>query len=265
MVRLQLPVPSGFTCTIDSCQEYYQFKEHTNGENTLPHHFLQELKSAVQDLEHSTGRCFGVSTSEDLKKAKASTTADFPLLLSVRGSVAHSMPVTMDTVLNLGVNDRAIAQIISATKNPSFAFDIHRRFLQMFGTIVLGLDKSVFESMESEFRTRRGILKNSELSPADLQEIIASFKSVVVVPDDPWDQLTMTVIALFESWYSPRAVNYGDIHNIPDNVGTGIIVQSMVYGNMNARSGSGICFTRNPSTGEKVFLGEYLMNSEGRL
>lgn len=169
----------------------------------------------------------------------------------------------MDTVLNLGMNDNVAQQLAAVTNNARFALDTYRRFLQMYGSVVEGVDKDKYEEILLDARGRAGVDYDNQLTASDWQQVIVDFKKLCTPPEDPWAQLRDAMEAVFNSWFSQRAVSYREIHNIPSHYGTAITIQSMVYGNMNDRSGSGVAFTRNPSTGENVFFGEYLANAEG--
>jgi pyruvate, orthophosphate dikinase len=247
MVRLGLPVPPGFVVSTPSCMEYIEHE-------TLGGDLTMEIRKAVEAVERETGRnFFSVSTPGPV----------FPLLLSARSGAPVSMPGMMSTVLNIGLNDQRTEQLAHVTNNRRFALDCYRRFLQMFGNVVLGIDSEKYEDIISEVKKQQGAEFDHQLVVQDLEEIVRRFKAVVMVPDDPWIQLEMAVEAVFRSWNAPRAKKYRDIHNINDEVGTAVSVQAMVYGNVNTRSGSGVVFTRNPSTGNKEIYGEYLWLAEG--
>jgi hypothetical protein len=170
----------------------------------------------------------------------------------------------MQTVLNVGINDQIVENMAHISLNPRWAYDTYRRFLQMFGNVVLNLDEMPYEEILSVARSKRNVPHDSLLEEEDLKEVVKQFKLLTNVPDDPWVQLDMAIQAVFRSWNSPRAVKYRDINNISADYGTAVVVQSMVYGNLNAQSGSGVAFTRNPTTGAKELYGEYLPNSEVR-
>lgn len=265
MVHLKLPVPVGFVITTETCLEYFahlQTLEATmNPDAIFPQYFKEEYTHAVQMLERKAGRHFG---GEATKAKPPVASKEFPLLLSVRSGAAVSMPGMMDTILNLGMNDEVAAQIARATENPRFALDTYRRFLQMYGCVVLGIKPSCYEEVLATTRQDAKVVTDAEFTEIHLQHIVDEFKKLAVVPTDPWEQLREAIMAVFNSWFTPRAVAYRDIHGISSTLGTAVIIQSMVYGNMNFRSGSGVAFTRNPSTGEKVFFGEYLPNAEGK-
>lgn len=216
--------------------------------------FYSELRNAVTELEKQTGRNFS---------ANVDTSTTFPLLLSARSGAPVSMPGMMSTVLNIGLNDVKVEQLATVSKNRRFAFDCYRRFLQMFGEVVLGIDKGTYENIVKEVKERSGIVNDAMLRELDLHELCDRFKQLVTIPDDPWIQLQMAIEAVFKSWNTPRARKYRDINNISDDYGTAVIVQSMVFGNMNSNSGTGVVFTRNPATGAKEIYGEYLWLAEG--
>lgn len=247
MVRLGLPVPPGLIVSTQSCNDYLR-------KGSLETELYMELRSGVKDLERQMGRNYD---------ANVDTVSAYPLLLSVRSGAPVSMPGMMATVLNVGMNDAKMEQLAAASNNRRFALDCYRRFLQMFGDVVLGMDKDVYENIIKEVKDKKGIDNDALLRTDDLQSIVSQFKSLVTIPDDPWIQLEMAIEAIFKSWNSPRARKYRDIHNINDDMGTAVVLQSMVYGNMNSISGSGVVFTRNPSTGDKEMYGEYLWLAEG--
>mmetsp|Transcript_34420 Transcript_34420/g.75871 ORF Transcript_34420/g.75871 Transcript_34420/m.75871 type:complete len:190 (-) Transcript_34420:355-924(-) len=172
------------------------------------------------------------------------------------------MPGMMQTVLNLGINDEIVEALALLSSNPHWAYDCYRRFLQMYGTVILGADSARYDAVLKEARTARGVAKDTQLTVADLVEVVTKFKTFAEVPQDPWEQLLKTVESCFSSWLNPAAVKYRDIHCIQEELGTAVVVQSMVYGNWNARSGTGVMSTRNPQTGAKEMYGEFLQNAE---
>jgi len=249
MTNLGLPVPPGFTITTEACREY-------NARNReFPPGLEQQVQEALQTLEKKTGKVFG-----DKKN---------PLLVSVRSGAAISMPGMMDTVLNLGLNDETVEALAAATGDRRFALDCYRRFIQMFSDIVLGIENSRFEEILERYKKQKGIQYDYQLDVETLQKIIDDYKKVVKevtgedFPQDPKVQLNRAIRAVFDSWNNPRAVVYRKAHQIPDDLGTAVNVQMMVFGNMGEDSGTGVAFTRNPATGEKVLYGEYLMNAQG--
>lgn len=255
MVNLGIPVPAGFTISTDVCTHYYD-----NDEN-YPAGLKEEVLEALRKVEAEMGATFG--------------DADNPLLLSVRSGARVSMPGMMDTVLNLGLNDTTVQGIIAKTDNPRFAYDSYRRFVAMYGDVVLGVaaathdDIDPFEEILEEKKKAHGVTNDTDLSADDLKEIVGEFKAVIKerlgvdFPEDPMDQLWGAVGAVFSSWHNDRAIVYRQINNIPSEWGTAVNVQSMVYGNMGENSGTGVAFTRDPATGEKVLYGEYLINAQG--
>jgi pyruvate,orthophosphate dikinase len=276
MSRMNLPIPPGFIITTEACNNYLNEKKiqnetkkeeineelkTTEGDSHISNEFPQSLMNEYQHnihlLENETNRTFGLD-----QETLSSNTA-MPLLISVRSGSAVSMPGMMDTILNLGINDSIVVEVIKITKNTRFAYDLQRRFLQMYGNVVLNVDKAVYENILKKYKDKKSITSDYDLKVDDLKEIIKEFKGVIAVPDDPWEQLHMAIEGIFKSWNTKRAVAYRNIHHISHDLGTAVTVQSMVYGNMNHNSGSGVCFTRNPTNGENNSYGEYLPMSEG--
>ncbi|MDX9857159.1 MAG: pyruvate, phosphate dikinase [candidate division Zixibacteria bacterium] len=249
MVNAGVPVPPGFTITTEVCTAYYE-----NGME-VPKKIDAELESMMAKIEKETGAKFG--------------DANNPLLVSVRSGAKFSMPGMMDTVLNLGLNEQTVEGLAKKTGNARFALDNYRRFIQMFGNVVLGIDKDQFEEVISKLKKDRRIKQDSSLQEGDLREIIKKFKGIVkrksgeAFPDDPYVQLRMSRDAVFRSWNNPRAITYRRLNDIPADLGTAVNIQAMVFGNMGTTSGTGVGFTRNPSTGDKEFYGEYLTNAQG--
>lgn len=249
MTRLGLPIPQGFTVTTEACTKYY-----ADGEK-IAKSIVNEILSSVKKLEKITGKKFG-----DPKK---------PLLVSVRSGARVSMPGMMDTILNLGLNDEIVEGLAKTTKNPRFANDSYRRFIQMYSDVVMGLEKSKFEIIIDKMKEKKNIKLDTEFSADDLKEMVVEFKKFYKkelgkeFPTDPMDQLFGAIGAVFRSWENPRANYYRKMNNIPSSWGTAVNVQSMVYGNMGDTSGTGVAFTRNPATGEKKIFGEFLMNAQG--
>lgn len=254
MDRMKLPVPPGFIITTESCLEYL-YGEPGLEKDGLSSHLIEQYMQGVQTLEKQTGKFF--STAND------DTSSDLPLLLSVRSGSAVSMPGMMDTVLNLGINKQRVERMATVTKNSRWAWDTYRRFIQMFGNVVLGVDKDRYETVLRDVRSKAHVEYDSALSTSELQTVVRRFLEIAPVPEDPWQQLLMAIRAVFQSWNNPRAIKYRDIHGLAQNLGTGVTIQTMVYGNVNTKSGSGVGFTRNPATGESEFYGEYLVNAEG--
>ncbi|SFS81871.1 pyruvate, phosphate dikinase [Marininema halotolerans] len=249
MTRAGLPVPSGFTITTAACLSYYQENR------TLTEQQKQEIATALTRLEQQAGKKLG-----DAKD---------PLLVSVRSGAVVSMPGMMDTVLNLGLNDETVEGLASLTNNPRFALDCYRRFIQMFSDVVMGIPHYRFERVIEARKVERGIASDTELTAEDWREVIQQFKAIVKeesredFPQQPEEQLHRAIIAVFDSWNNQRARIYRKIHKISDDLGTAVNVQMMVFGNMGEDSGTGVAFTRNPSTGENQLYGEYLINAQG--
>ncbi len=249
MTNIGLPVPPGITVTTEACNDYY-----AQGRN-MPEGLEAEIKEKMTLLEAKIGKKFGDDTN--------------PLLLSIRSGAKFSMPGMMDTILNLGLNDRTCAAMIKATNNERFVLDCYRRFIQMFSGVVLGLEHHKFESVLEAQKEKRGVHFDTELDASDLREVVAAYKKVVQretgndFPEDPMEQLLLAVQAVFGSWNNQRAIVYRRLNQIPDDLGTAVNIQSMVFGNMGEDCGTGVAFTRNPSTGEKALYGEYLINAQG--
>ena len=249
MSAIGLPVPPGFTVTTEACRFYSEYS------HAWPQGLDSEVASGIEHLEGALGRKF-----DDARK---------PLLVSVRSGAAQSMPGMMDTVLNLGMNDEVVEGIAAETGNVRFAYDAYRRFIDMFGNVVMGVDHDHFEHALDSMKQRKGVADDVDLSADDLKELVGEFKEIFKshagesFPDDPREQLKHAINAVFESWDSARAKKYRQINRITGLVGTAVNVQAMVYGNMGDTSGTGVCFTRNPSTGERELYGEYLVNSQG--
>jgi pyruvate,orthophosphate dikinase len=249
MTRLGVPVPAGFTISTEACVHYTSHKkQHPSG-------MWKQVEENLKKTEKAMGAQFGDPAN--------------PLLVSVRSGARVSMPGMMDTVLNLGLNDRTLQGLIVRSKNERFAYDSYRRFIQMFGDVVLGIEKQAFERLLEAQKHAKRVKLDTELTAADLKELVTLFKRVVRdktgkdFPQDPKEQLRLSINAVFESWDNPRAITYRRLHNIPGNWGTGVNVQTMVFGNLGDNSGTGVAFTRDPGTGERRFFGEYLMNAQG--
>ena len=250
MTNLGLPIPQGFTITTEACTSYYE-----NGKK-ISKEIEDEILSNLKDLEELQGKKFGDNSD--------------PLLVSVRSGARASMPGMMDTILNLGLNDIAVEGFAKKTNNPRFAYDSYRRFIQMYSDVVMEVPKSYFEKIIDELKESRGIKYDTELTVDDLKELVKRFKEVYKTsmngeefPQDPIEQLMGAVKAVFRSWDNPRAIVYRRMNDIPGDWGTAVNVQSMVFGNKGETSGTGVAFTRNPSTGEKGIYGEYLINAQG--
>jgi pyruvate,orthophosphate dikinase len=250
MTNAGVPVPPGFTITTEVCNLFYEIG------NRVPDGLDAEMRDYMKMMEDAvSGFKFG--------------DADRPLLVSVRSGSKFSMPGMMDTVLNLGLNDTTIRGLIRMSGNERFAWDAYRRFIQMFGNVVMGIEKDVFEHLIHEAKKKRKVSLDIDLTPEDLKGLVNKFKSKVKqvmkrdFPQDPWEQLLMARDAVFGSWNNPRAITYRRLNDIPGTLGTAVNVQAMVFGNMGDTSATGVGFTRNPSTGEKEFYGEYLTNAQG--
>ncbi|MFA4965708.1 MAG: pyruvate, phosphate dikinase [Thermoleophilia bacterium] len=254
MTRIGLPVPPGFTITTEVCNHY-------SAGGGYPEGVEGQVEEALAALEADTGKAFG--------------DAGDPLLISVRSGARASMPGMMDTILNLGLNDSTVEGVIAATANPRFAYDCYRRFVSMYGDVVLGCkpehedERDPFEELLEAAKEAKGVQFDTELDAADLKALVASFKAAVKertgsdFPDDPRQQLWGAISAVFGSWGNDRAVAYRRLYGIPDSWGTAVNVQTMVYGNTGDESGTGVAFTRDPATGEDVFYGEFLVNAQG--
>ncbi|MBN2899025.1 MAG: pyruvate, phosphate dikinase [Clostridia bacterium] len=249
MKKIGLPVPDGFTITTEACTAYY-----TN-DKALGAELEAEVFEHINQLEKVMNKTFG--STED------------PLLVSVRSGAAISMPGMMDTVLNLGLNDDAVIGLAKLTENERFAYDCYRRFIQMFSDVVLEIQKFHFDRALDALKTKQGVEKDVDLTAESLKALVETYKEIVLkqtkqpFPQDPKEQLLMAIEAVFRSWNNNRAIVYRNLNNIPHNIGTAVNVQSMVFGNMGDTSGTGVAFTRNPSTGENAVFGEFLMNAQG--
>ena len=249
MCGLGLPVPPGFTLTTEVCRHY------TDKGGDYPKSLVGEVESAIKALESETKLSFG-----DASK---------PLLLSVRSGARASMPGMMDTVLNLGLNDEVVEGLAKSSGDSRFAWDSYRRFIQMYSDVVLGVDHGLFEDALEDRKVALGVENDTELSGDDLKSLTAEFKDIVktesgeAFPTDPREQLWGAIGAVFASWMNPRAVTYRKLHEISADLGTAVNIQSMVFGNMGEDCGTGVAFTRNPSTGENAFYGEFLLNAQG--
>ncbi len=249
MTRIGLPVPPGFTITTEACSHFYKNNQ------TWPEGLEEEVKKSLKALEEKTGKKFG--------------DPDNPLLVSVRSGAPASMPGMMDTILNLGLNDKVVEGLARLTSNERFAYDCYRRFIQMFGNVVMGVDHSKFEAILDEVKEEVGAKQDTDLDAQALKKVVEKYKKLYRestgedFPQDPWEQLRRAINAVFLSWNNKRAITYRKIHNIPEDWGTAVNVQMMVFGNMGFDSGTGVGFTRNPSTGEKEYYGEYLLNAQG--
>ena len=249
MTKLGLPVPQGFTITTEACTQYYQDGRSINEE------IQDQIMEYMGKLEDISGKRFGDKNN--------------PLLVSVRSGARASMPGMMDTILNLGLNDVVVEAFAKKTKNPRFAWDSYRRFIQMYSDVVMEVGKKYFEELIDEMKKERGVTLDTELTANDLKKLAEQFKAEYKnkigedFPQDPREQLMGAVRAVFRSWDNPRAIYYRRMNDIPSSWGTAVNVQMMVFGNTGDTSGTGVAFTRNPATGEKKLFGEFLMNAQG--
>ncbi len=249
MTRAGLPVPPGFTITTEACNDYF-----ANGER-LPDGLWDDVQDAMREVERETGKRFGGR--------------DNPLLVSVRSGSKFSMPGMMDTVLNLGLNEETLPGLIALTQNERFGWDAYRRFIQMFGRIVMDVDGRRFDEALDAAKERHGAKADTDLDAAALRELVGAYKAIVreatgrEFPTDPDEQLDLAIKAVFGSWFGKRAVDYRNYNRIAHDLGTAVNVVTMVFGNMGNDSGTGVAFTRDPNTGEKVLYGEYLTNAQG--
>ncbi|HOQ50908.1 MAG TPA: pyruvate, phosphate dikinase, partial [Candidatus Atribacteria bacterium] len=249
MTRIGLPVPPGFTITTEACTHYYKNNQ------TWPEGLAEEVEENLKRLEEETGKKFGDPQN--------------PLLVSVRSGAPASMPGMMDTILNLGLNDQVVEGLAQLTGDRRFAYDCYRRFIQMFGGVVMGIGHDEFEAILSEVKREAGVKLDADLDANALIKVVERYKELYKkatgedFPQDPKEQLYRAVNAVFESWNNKRAITYRRLHNIPEDWGTAVNIQVMVFGNMGFDSGTGVGFTRNPSTGEKEYYGEYLLNAQG--
>lgn len=249
MTNIGLPVPQGLTITTEACNKYF-----ADG-NKLSEEVLEQVWEKFAIVEEQIGKKFGDPTN--------------PLMVSVRSGAAISMPGMMDTILNLGMNDVTVQAVARLTNNPRFAYDCYRRFIQMFSDVVMEIEHYKFDNILEKYKEKEGVKHDHQVSPEALKAVIEDYKKLVKrekgidFPQEPKDQLLMAIEAVFRSWGNPRAIVYRQLNKIPDDLGTAVNVQSMVYGNMGDTSGTGVAFTRNPSTGEKKLYGEYLINAQG--
>ncbi|BDB02791.1 pyruvate, phosphate dikinase [Clostridium botulinum] len=249
MTNLGIPVPTGFTVTTEACIKYYK-----DGKK-LADEVVQQITDAMKEVEKETNKKFGSEEN--------------PLLVSVRSGARVSMPGMMDTILNLGLNDKTVESLSKLTNNERFAYDSYRRFIQMFSDVVMGIDKRDFEDVLDQMKEEKGVDYDTDLTSEDLKKIVVKFKEIYKkemredFPQEPKEQLLAAVTAVFGSWDNPRAIVYRRLNDIPGDWGTAVNVQSMVFGNMGETSGTGVAFTRNPATGENEIFGEYLINAQG--
>jgi len=249
MTNIGVPVPPGFTISTDVCKMYY------DNNRKYPKELYSDVATNLAKLERAFGKKLGDEND--------------PLLVSVRSGAASSMPGMMDTILNLGLNDKSVLGLAKKTNNPRFAWDAYRRFIQMFGDVAMGVPHEEFEKILSEAKARAGKKLDNELDTSELREIVAKYKALyqkttgTEFPQDPEKQMWHAINAVFGSWMNARAIKYRELNNIKGLKGTAVTVMAMVFGNMGSDSGTGVCFSRSPSTGENKFFGEYLINAQG--
>ncbi|OUO94698.1 pyruvate, phosphate dikinase [Cloacibacillus sp. An23] len=247
MWKIGLPVPPGFIITTEACHQYWKENDFISG-------IWSDVEAAVGRVEKLTGKNFGSSEN--------------PLLVSVRSGAPVSMPGMMDTILNLGLNDDTVTALAKSSGNERFAYDSYRRFIQMFSDVVLGVDLDKFEKRLEQAREAAGVKEDYKIPAEELKKLVEDYKKIVeeaghTFPTDPWTQLRLAIDAVFRSWNTPRAITYRKINNIPEDYGTAVNVVTMVFGNLGDDCGTGVCFTRSPSTGENKLFGEYLINAQG--
>ena len=250
MSKMGIPVPPGFTITTEVCNYFSENKE-------LPKNLNHEIKESVNKLENVSGKSFG--------------SQGMPLLLSVRSGGRVSMPGMMDSILNIGLNDNNVSQLAETFNDERFALDSYRRLIQMYSNVVLGVEHDRFEAVLANKKRLDNVASDADFNVEQLKWIINAYKNTVdrftnaEFPQDPYEQLMGSIEAVFNSWQNKRATTYRKINNIPDEWGTGATIQTMVFGNLNDKSGTGVAFTRNPSSGLKELYGEYLINAQGEL
>ncbi|MCB6983144.1 pyruvate, phosphate dikinase [Peptostreptococcus anaerobius] len=249
MTNIGLPVPQGFTITTEACNDYYE------NDLKIRQEVIDQVEDKLAQLEREQGKKLGSDNN--------------PLLVSVRSGAVFSMPGMMDTILNLGLNDTSVKGLIDSTKNERFSYDSYRRFIQMFSDVAMEVPKYKFENVLDKMKEAKGYSSDLDLTTDDLKVIVEEFKKIYKdeigedFPQDPKKQLMLAIEAVFRSWNNPRAIVYRKLNDIPGNLGTAVNIQSMVFGNMGMSSGTGVAFTRNPSTGENRLFGEYLINAQG--
>ncbi len=249
MTRIGMPVPPGFTISTETCDAFYK------AGSVWPEGLETQVRENIASLEKELGKKFGDPEN--------------PLLVSVRSGAAVSMPGMMDTVLNLGINETTLKAVAERSGNERFAWDSYRRFMQMFGDVVMNIPHHDFEHALQKVKDEKGVKLDTQLDLGDLKELVDIYKGIYRdaigkdFPTDPWEQLKHSINAVFSSWNNPRAIRYRELNEIRGLIGTAVNVQAMVFGNMGEESGTGVCFTRDPATGENVFYGEYLMNAQG--
>ncbi|MCD6293032.1 MAG: pyruvate, phosphate dikinase, partial [Deltaproteobacteria bacterium] len=249
MIKIGVPVPPGFTITTSACVSFYK------NQNQYPKALEEQVRQALRKTEETMNKGFGSNTS--------------PLLFSVRSGARVSMPGMMDTVLNLGLNDQTVEGLIEGSGNARFAYDSYRRFIQMYGNVVMGIEGEKLEELLDKAKEKKGVASDTDLDENDLKQLVGELKNRIKkltgkdFPEDPYDQLWGAISAVFSSWNTKRAATYRKLNNIPDHWGTAVNVQAMVFGNMGEECATGVAFTRDPSTGKKLFYGEFLINAQG--
>ncbi|MCA9875057.1 MAG: pyruvate, phosphate dikinase, partial [Anaerolineales bacterium] len=249
MTRIGLPVPPGFTVTTEACNAYLA------AGMQFPEGMWEQELDAMKQTEELTGKKFGDPNN--------------PLLVSCRSGAKFSMPGMMDTVLNIGLNDETAVSMVDFTGDPRFVYDAYRRLVHMFGSVVLGIDDEAFEEPLDELKTEKGYKVDTELTADDWKELTETYKDVIKehkgfdFPQDPYEQLKLATEAVFKSWNGKRAIDYRNAAGIRHDLGTGVNIVTMVFGNMGNTSGTGVAFTRNPATGENKLYGDYLINAQG--
>ncbi|HVQ38212.1 MAG TPA: pyruvate, phosphate dikinase, partial [Pyrinomonadaceae bacterium] len=248
MTRAGLPVPPGLIVSTEACNAFF------DNDKSFPEGMWEQVKEGLQKIEEKVGKKFGDPEN--------------PLLVSVRSGAAFSMPGMMDTVLNLGLNEETVQGLAAQTGDLRFALDAYRRFASLFGEIVMGVAHEKFERVMDRYKALTSGGRDTDLKPEHLRDIIAAEKQIILaeqhaIPEDPYEQLRVAIAAVFNSWMGRRAIDYRRVNRIPDSLGTAVNVQAMVFGNMGEGSGTGVAFTRNPSTGKKELYGEYLLNAQG--
>ncbi len=249
MVSLGLPIPPGFTISTEVCDAYYK------NNKKYPQEVIAQTEEQLVKLEKKIGKKLG--DRQD------------PLLVSVRSGAASSMPGMMDTILNLGLNDESVVGLANKTGNERFAWDSYRRFIQMFSDVVMGVDHDLFEEALEEVKHAKGVQQDTDLDASDLKKVVSKYKDIIqkssgkLFPNNPREQMQLAIDAVFGSWNNDRAITYRRLNDIKGLLGTAVNIQAMVFGNMGDTSGTGVCFTRNPSTGENKLYGEFLMNAQG--
>lgn len=293
MQKLDLPVPPGFIISTEAAKEFVQVQERDRDREDFDRVF-EDYRKSVMELERVTGRKFGsdrasteistknvattVKSTANVMKSTANTMISetkslvtgsgvdvkkLPLILSVRSSSVADMPGAMETILNIGLNDDIVNQIARESENPRWIYDCYRKLLQMFGSVVYGVDKKKYRTILAAARAEAGVDRDADLSAGDLYGIIQEFQRLASVPEDPFEQLKMAITSIYRSWYTSKADKFRECYGVSTDVGVAIIVQTMVFGNICDRCGVGCAFNRNPNTGEKEFFGEFVPQASG--